>query len=303
MTEEVKKDEVKEPTEEELWATVQKDRASTPAEEPLTEEPAKTEEADPLAGLPEPTRKLIEGLQTKAARFDELDARLRETNQKLATAHGTAGNLKQRLEETQARLEKVLPTIEAVEGDRKAVADAKTVEHKAARDKARASLADILDPDVVDMILPADEKPAAEAKPEPKSEPKPEVKPEPKPEPAAEDERRVLILQRELSDLAPGWMTTRGTPEFKAWAVGPGKQLYDSKADSWDVKEAASVFQAFAKHKSDAATVAQVEKDRQERLRRGESIQGRGSSTGDVDTSEDALWNKVKRDRAKAQAA
>lgn len=93
-------------------------------------------------------------------------------------------------------------------------------------------------------------------------------------EDAAEpDEHRVLILQRELSDRVPGWQQIKETPEFKAWLPAQNAEIL-AKSESWNVDEAADVFKAFEKHKSDAAKVAQIEKDRQERLRRGKGVQG-----------------------------
>ncbi len=289
--------EVKQPDDAALWEQVQKDRSSTVAEEVIVPEKLATDPADPLAGLPEPTRKLIEGLQSTVTDFD---GRFKKVNQQLATAHGTIGNLKQKLDESQVNLQKIGPVIETVEADKKAAekatADALAQKRKALREK----LADF--PDVIeylDAVLPADAEPAKEVKAEPKPEPKPEPT---EVESFDPEERKVLILQRELSDRVPGWMKTRDTAEFKAWLPAQAEDI-KAKSNSWDVDEAASVFEAYEKHKSDAAEVARVAKERDERLRRGESPQGRGSSTGNVDPSPDALWNKVSRDRAKARAA
>lgn len=70
------------------------------------------------------------------------------------------------------------------------------------------------------------------------------------------DQRRILILQRELSDLVPGWIKIRETPEFKAWRDGPGRPIFTEKAGSWDPGEVASVFHAFEQYKCDAAKAA-----------------------------------------------
>ena len=293
-------DEVKQPTDEQSWDQVSKDRATaTPAvEAPNTEIPSgRTAEADPLAGLPEPTRKLVEGLQAKTA---EQEVRLRETNQKLSTAHGTMGSMRQQLEASRVALEKLTPTIEAVEAEKKAraKAEAETLSKARAdhRMTAREKLGDFLDPEELDVLLPVDAEPAQRE--EPKTEPvKTEVV-----DPGQPDQLRVLELMVDLSDRAPGWRKTVDTPEFKAWLPAQNADI-KAKFDSWDPDEAAAVFAAFEKHKSDAAQVAKVEKDRQDRLRRGETIQGRGTSNGNVDTSPDGLWEKVTRDREKSRAS
>src|SRR3990167_8553508 len=118
MTEEVKKEEGKKDetklTDEQAWDKVAKDRAATTAadaepvakpesgaEKDVVKDGAEKDSTDPYAGLPEPTRKLIEGLDT---RLKETEGRFKEVNKKLATAHGTIGNLKQRLDASQETL-------------------------------------------------------------------------------------------------------------------------------------------------------------------------------------------------------
>ena len=290
-----------------LWNKVQADRTAQAGEgdqTPPEGAQVQTQEqgqADPLAALPEPTRELIKGLETRVAAQEE---EAKRTRQQLASAHGTIGNLKQRLDASQVTLQKITPTAEAMEAERAARAKKETEEKEKRRAELRGRMSDMvgLTEEELAELLPADAKPAAEAKPEPK--PADAATPEPAKAngESADDQIRVLTLQRELSDRVPGWIKTRETPEFKAWRAGPGKSVFEAKAGSWDPDEAAEVFKAFEKHKSDAAKVAQVEKDRQDRLRRGETPQGRGSSTGDVDLSPDAAWNKVKRDREKARA-
>lgn len=286
-----------------LWNKVQADRAAPADVDHAPPEGAKDEgKADPLAALPEPTRELIKGLETRLTAQEEENKRNR---QQLASAHGTIGNLKQRLDASQVQLQKITPTTEAIEAERVEKAK-KEAEGKASR---RAELlgrmGDMTGLSTEELAeLGLDVKPAAEEKPAPK--PEPEQKPaaaETDDGQSADDKIRVLTLQREVSDLVPGWLKIRETPEFKAWRDGPGKPIFTEKAGSWDPGDVADVFKAFGKHTSDAAKVAQVEKDRQERLRRGENPQGRGSSTGDVDLSPDAAWNKVKRDREKARAS
>ena len=294
-------DEVKQPTKDEsdkLWDKVQQDRAaSTPADEVVVEAAkpggAVVKTDDPLGSLPEPTRKLIESLQAKTT---EYDGRFQKMNQQLATAHGTIGNLKQRLDDSQIKLQTITPTIEAVAAENlvkeEAKAQAKAEKRKAARDK----MADIFDADVVDELMPlVDAKPAKEVKPE--------IKPitEEVVDPNAPDKDTQVRLMLDLTDRVPGWRQKRDSAEFKAWLPAQSADI-KAGAVSWDIDEAASVFAAFDKHKSDAAQVAKIEQERQERLRRGESIQGRGGSNGNVDTSADALWQKVQRDRAKQRA-
>lgn len=289
--------EVQQQTDDKLWEQVQQDRAGATQAEPINAEPgAKGDAADPLAGVPDETRKLIEGLEAKMA---ERDQRLHTVGQQLATAHGTMGSMKQQLDESRELLKKIAPTVATVEAQKKAdeqkAADDAIAKRKALREKL-ADFPEVLE--YVDSVLPADVKPAA------KVEEKPAVVEQAKVEevPNAAETIRVLNLQRELSDRVPGWLKIRETPEFKAWLPAQNAAI-KARCESWDPDEAASVFQAFEKHKVDAAKVAQVEKDRQERLNRGEGIQGRGGSPNNVDTGADALWNKVTRDRAKAQAA
>lgn len=289
-------EEVKQPTDDESWAQVIADRAAAPADDaPLVEEPVKVDPADPYAGLPEPTRKLIEGLQSSV---NEQAGTLKKVNQALATAHGTIGNLKQRLDASQVQLQTIAPVVESVEAQKKAAEEAKLAEKAAKRKALRERLNDLPDvAELMDELLP-DEPPVV--KPEPKVEVKPEIKPE-EVKTVAPDREAQLIAERELSDLHPGWISLVKTPEFKTWVEAQPDDVRQLSASD-DIADAAKMLTAFKKHKSDAAKVAQIEKDRQARLRRGESVQGRGSSSGDVDGSDGALWNQVTRDRAKAQA-
>lgn len=289
-------------TEDKDWAKVQQD-ALTQASEEAAETPAGEQKAvDPLADLPEPTRKLVESLD---ATVKEQAARLHEVGQKLATAHGMMGSMKQRLDASQAELQKIAPTMAAVEAQTKAAEQAKAADIAKRRDLLRSKVKeypDILGEGVpedeldsyLDAVLPADVKPVEAAKLE-KREEAAEVDTGPTKE-------EILQLQVDLADRVPGWRGISKSSEFQAWLP---KQPADvqAKAGSWDVNDAASVFEAFNKQKSDATEVARVEQDRANRLRRGETIQARGSSTGNVDTSEDGLWNQVKRDYAKAQSS
>ena len=302
MAEAAKKEEVK-LTDDQAWERVQKDRAATQAADAVAEpatvktdgkETVRADPADPYAGLPEPTRKLLEGLDT---RLKENEGRFKDVNKKLATAHGTIGNLKQRLDASQVELTRIAPTLEAVEAEKarveKAAADAKVAKRKALRERL-SDLPDVAE--LMDEVLPADAEPAVKV--EPKAEPKKEPEKEVADLPADREAR--LIRERELSDLHPGWIAMVNTPEWKTWEAAQPEAVRALGASD-AVADADQMFKIFKKHKSDAAQVAEVEKDRAERLRRGEGVQGRGSSAQDVDTGPDALWNKVKRDREKAR--
>lgn len=311
MTEEVKKGEQdkgeEKLTDQQAWDKVGKDRAATQAVDAgVTAEPEKDvgkdagekKEVDPnnpYAGLPELTRKLIEGLDS---RLKETEGRFTKVNQQLATAHGTIGNLKQRLE---GELKKISPTVEAVEAERKAKEMA-AAEAKAAKVKdLRGRLSDLPDvAELMDLVLPADAEPAKEVKAEPKAEPKKEPERAEDADPNVPDNATMTRLMLDLTDLVPGWRKTKDTAEFKEWLPKQNADIH-AKYESYDPNEAAEVFVAFGKHKDDAAKVAKVEAERQERLRRGGGPQGRGSSASDVDTGPDALWNKVKRDRERAR--
>ena len=278
---------IPEDKQEELWDQVQADRALTQADDAVEGQAGE----DPLAGLPEPTRKLIEQIQAKTV---EQDANLKDVGQKLARAHGTIGNLTKQLGDSLKTLTQMKPAIDAVQAKEQAEADAKQAEKLARKTQLREELADI--PGVVeymDMVIP---------------DVKPEVKPEPKAEPTElpADREAMLIAQRELSDRHPGWMalTSKTAPSGKDFQQWKAKQPDDIQAlaESDDVADADKMLTLFKKHKEDAARVAQVEADRAARLRRGESVQGRGTALQGEDTSEDALWDKVTRDRAKARA-
>lgn len=283
-------------TPDQLWEQAQKDRkAEVKDDKPEVEaKPEAAKEPDPLDGLPEPTRKLIEGLQ---ARVNEYDGRLSKVGQQLATAHGTIGNLKQRLDASQADLGKIKPTVEAVEAQKKAEAEAKAAEKQAKKKELRENLSDLSDMlEYVDMEI-ADAKPA-------KPEQKPEEKKETKPVEAEDghDDATVARLLVALHEKAPGWKQKRDSREFQKWLPAQSAEI-KRKAESWDIDEAASVFTAFDKHIEDAEKVAKVEAERAERLRRGENVQGRGSTQSGNAPSRDDLWEQAKRDREKARAS
>ena len=277
-----------------LWDQAQKDRASTPADDAAPAQTAALETVDPLAGLPEPTRKLIEQIQAKTA---EQDKALKDAGQKLATAHGTIGNLSKKLDDSLRTLTQMKPAVEAVQAEAKAKAEADAVEREAKRKERRDRLADM--PDVLEELddIRADAKPA-EVKVDSKPEPKPETEPA---EPFAEREAR-LIAERKLSDRHPKWIEVVRGKEFKDWEATQPEAVRALSASD-DINDADKLLTLFKKHKDDAAAVAKVEADRQARLRRGENIQGTGTAQAGEKPSTDELWEKAKRDRAKARAA
>lgn len=285
---------------DELWNQVQTDRATQAGEE-QAQAPAGNG-ADQRAGLPAPTKKLLDEIDRLNTVVKEQGSNLEAVSRQMSAVNGTFGTLKQRLDASQVVIDKVAPTIEAAEAAKKEE-ERKKAEEKAAR---RQELRDrIIDPDVLeymDEVLGTDNKPAAAtaADDKPDAGAKPDAAAQ---APNTDEKIRVLTLQRELSDRVPGWLKIRETPEYKAFIAGPGKELFEANIDTWDPDVAAQVFTAFDKHKSDAAKVAQVEKDRQDRLRRGENPQGRKTTTGDGSLSSDDAWEKVKRDRAAAQAS
>lgn len=276
------------------WDKVAKDRAdeapadAQPAGDGIAATEAKAD--DPLAGLPEPTRKLIESLQSKVG---ESETRFKDMGQKLATAHGTIGNLKQRLDESQAKLTQIEPVVKTVTDAEKAKVDAAAQEKLAKRKALRERLEDLPDiAELYDMVFDGDGKP-------PKVDEKP-VEPGEQQIDRGDVEppkHMVEALREALEERCPGWESKRTSQPFKDWLAAQTDEV-KGKLGSWKVSDSASVIEAFDKHVSDSATVSAVEKERQERLRRGESVQGRGGGGKGADGGDpDALWNKVARDR------
>lgn len=323
-------------SDDKLWDQAKKDRAATsdasveqptPSGAAATPAPAKKEPAapapaaaapqpvsatpsdDPLSGLPEPTRKLIEGLQANdAARAAEQQKLRRE----LDTAHGTIGSLKQDLQKNREQLQ---PTVDAVTAASKAADAEKLATERKRVEAARAKLADLLDPEELDLLLPLPkEKPAepvsaqapapAPAAPAAPAAAAPAPAPQPAPSaPAAGPAPEVVTALHEAMELVhPGWRQTRESPEFKTWFnTAPDEVKALSK--SWSAADTAKIFDAYKKHTKDAAEVARLEADRNERLRRGEGPQGKGSAAPGAPASDDALWERAKRDRAAQQQA
>lgn len=278
----------KEPTPDELWTQAQTDRNKAQAgNDEIVDAEGKP---DPLASLPEPVANLVKEIQAKQA---EQEAALKDTGQKLAKAHGTIGNLTQKLNKSLQDLQRVQPVIDDVEQKRKAEQDAAKTAKEARRKELGESMAEL--PDVKEYI----ELMVGDAKPPEKEAP---AKPAAEVETPEMREAR-LVAERELSDRHPKWIETVKSTEFKTWLE---KQPEDIKAlgASDSVDDADQMLTAYKKHKEDAAKVAQVEAERQERLRRGEKVEGeRGSASKDGDTSPDALWNKAKREREKSRSA
>lgn len=284
---------------EDLWAQAQKDHASTPAGESVvvTEVAPKVAPGaapDPLAGLPESTRKLVEQIQAKTA---EQDATLKAVGQKLATAHGTIGNLTKRLNDSLVTLNQMKPTIDAVEATKQIEAKALVATKAARRKELREQLSDFpVVIDYLDEMMP----PEAEVKLEPEAKPEARTA-----APAAElpaDREARLIAERELSDLHPKWIEIVRSEAFRSWREAQPAAIQALGASD-NPADAAEMLDAYKQQKSDAAQVAQVEADRQARLRRGESVPGRGTAQqGEVPTP-DALWEQAKREHAKAKAA
>lgn len=143
----------------------------------------------------------------------------------------------------------------------------------------------------LDMQI-ADAKPAVEpAKTEPAKEEGP----------TAEQREAQLIAERELSDRHPKWIETVRSPEFKDWKDKQPEAVKALGASS-DVSDADKLITMFKKNQEDAAKISKVEAGRQERLRRNESVEGKGSAQKTGDESPDALWSKAKREREKSRA-
>lgn len=278
-------------TDDELWAEAGGQRASTQADEDnLGDEGG--DQDDPLAGLPEPTRKLFEQIQAKTA---EQEAALAEVGQKLAKAHGTIGDLTHKLNKSLTEFGRVKPVIDAAEAARAKEAQEAEAARKARAAELEESMKEL--PDVKEYldIRLADVKPAgAPAAPEPQPAAA-------KAEETPEQREARLIAERELSDRHPKWIETVRSKEFQEWKA---KQPDDIKAlgASDSVADADKLLTTFKKHQEDAAQIAKVEAERKERLRRGEIIQGKGSAAKSGDTSQDALWNQAKKDRERQKA-
>lgn len=267
---------------------------------------------DPLAGLPEPTRKYFEDLQAKVNAQDE---RLRSQGQQLAKANGTIGGLKQQLDASQAKLQQITPTVDAVAAEKKVAEEQRRKEIEARKKELREQFSEIpgLNEYLDLIVVGADAQPAkadsTRGKPEQReqqsqagSEWQQRTQADANAGADEPPETERLQLQLELTKRHPDWMDISKTDEFKTWAKAQSAEV-KAKIGAWDVEAADAVFKKFKKDQEDAAKIARVEAERQERLRRGSTIQGRGSATTGSDASStDATWEKVKRDREQARA-
>ena len=202
-------------------------------------------------------------------------------------------NLTQKLNQSLQQMTRVTPIIDEVEKTKKAEQDAAKAAREARRKELDESMSEL--PDVKEYIdlVTTDVKPVEKP-----------VQTQAQPDQETPEQLKArLTRERELSDRHPKWIETVKTDEFKTWLQS---QPDDIKAlgASDNVDDADTMLAAYKKHKEDAAKVAQVEAERQERLRRGEQVGGnRGSATKDGDNSPDALWEKAKREREKANRA
>lgn len=298
----------KELSADELWEQSKKDRQ---ADAPISADvspaveipdaasresaPAADSGPNPLDGLPEPTRKLIESLQSAVTQQDN---RFKEVGQQLARANGLIGQMKQQLDGSQARLQEITPAIDDAVAQRKARKDAEAAE-KAEKLKTLRSEVPEDFAEYVDLML-------ADAKPAPAAEAKPAIQEVQKP--AAEEETPEQITRREVTEealnmLHPGWVEDVKGKEFKEWTKAQTNEV-QALLGSDSIKDAATMIGLFRKHKNDAASIADEEKQRQDRLRRGEIVQGRSTGTTGVDPATgNSLWEQAKRDRAKRRAA
>lgn len=286
---------------DELWNRVSSDRATLAADDVdiPQEQHAQSEasEADPLMGLPEPTRKLIADIQAKTAEQDE---RLRDAGQKLASAHGTIGNLTKKLDDSLRTLTQLRPALDAVEAQEKARTETAASEAEEKRRTLRENLEGTDIVEYIDMVM-ADVKPKIEVNKtvqQPVQQPVQQVE-----EPVdVESLKTRLTAERELSDLHPGWMALSKSDEFLNWRKSQPKEIGEL-AYSPKVEDADKMFTLFKQQKEGAAKIAQVEAERNSRLRRGEIVQGRGTQQQGESADPGDLWDKVTRDRAKASAS
>lgn len=287
----------KELSADELWSQAAKDRntdapntdvspaveipegAAEPAAQAMDDAP------DPLAGLPEPTRKLIESLQTTVA---EQGNRFKEVGQQLAKAHGTIGSLKQQLDASR-------PTLDELAEQRRTREEAAAAEKASKRDTLRSEIPEDF-AEYVDLMI-ADVQPAASAPATPAIT---QVQ-EPVEETEAEKARRE-VTEEALNMIHPGWVEDVRGKEFKEWTKAQPNDV-QALITSESVKDAAAMIGMFRKYKKDASDLAAEEQQRQARLRRGEIVQGRSSGQSGTDPAADSLWEKAKRDRAKRLAA
>ena len=271
---------------DDLWKKAGEQRAAGQTGEDVTHE--ENHDEDPFAGLPEPTRKLFEQIQAKT---DEQDKALKEVNQKLATAHGTIGDLSKRLKDNLAELAKVKPAIDAVTAASKEEEAQRVAAKKVELEELNEQMGEFpIIKKFIDTKF-ADVKPAAVEKPKQVDEE----------QETPEQLAARLTAERELSDRHPKWIELVKTEEFQNWKK---KQPEDVQAlgKSEAIEDADKLLTKFKEDQKNTAEVARVAAERKERLERNQNIDGTGAASKHVDTTTDALWQKVKRDRERDKA-
>jgi hypothetical protein len=262
-------------TDEQMWDQVRQDR---------TQEFAPEKPAAPNPELvAESTQKLLEEIDKLREAVKQQGTEVKTVQQHVSRVNGLFGNMKQRVEQ-------MVPAVNHVQATRAAEEKARREEAEQRRVALREKVVDLGMPELVEYIDTV----------APKADDKPAVKPAaPVQDEVSADERlKIVDLQRQLSDEVPGWMRIRDSAEFKAWASQQPPEVHKIMSESHDVQESAGVFKAFLSHRAEAAKVAQVEKDRQARLRRGEMPTGRGTTSANADDAGDG-WDRVARDRAR----
>jgi hypothetical protein len=254
-----------------LWGQVAKERAG---------EVAQATPASPATPvIPESTQKLLDEIDRLKEAVTKQGSEIQTVGKHISTINGVFGNMKQ-------QVAKIAPTVEAVEAERLAVKQAVLDAANAKRAELRERVSEIPDlVEYIDSVMPA--KPE-DTKPADKSSDDADIE-------QLKMDKEIAILQGQLSDVVPGWRTIRKEPEFQKF-LETNPTLKKIALESLDVTESAGVFQTYKEQKDAAAKVAQVEKDRQERLRRGETPQGRGTTNASNGDDGDA-WERVKKDR------
>lgn len=270
-----------------------------------------------LAALPPETQALIKSIRDESARTK---AALDKFSSSVDKISGTVGNLKQRLDETHQRVKPV------IEGAEKAAQEAAVAARKAAKEKRQAlrerlsELPDLIE--YLDVVLPpeadddAGQPAGADAGAAGGGDAGKATQQGTQQQGGGGDGQgtqrgtgeptaaEIAVEQRILAAYHPDWTTVRDTPEFKAWWKNAPT---DIKAKyTWKAEDTAQIFDAYKEHRKAAGTIDELENERDERLRRGGVPPGRkGGGAGPdagIPAGGDALWNRVKRDRAAAQA-
>lgn len=280
---------------------------STPTPAQTTSTPTPTPAAtDPLEGLSEPARKLVTELQTSVRSQAEQIAKAQRS---IDTANGTLGNLKQDLTKSN---ERVQPVIDATAAEKQRTEAAKVEAQRKVVMSARDKLKDLLEPEELDALFPLPpEKPTPTPTPVATATPTPSTAtptptsstPTPTPGPSADPDKGVQQrLQSDVALVHPEWLKERASAEFKQWFPTAPAEI-QALAGSWKATDTIKIFDAFKKHKDDAAEVARLEAERQSRLNRGGGPQTRGGSGASGAAGAGDPWEQAKRDRAANKAA